>query len=312
MTRGASSNAALAGSTALGGAPSGDPARGAGRLPAESSYDRAASGLITLLIFVGGAALVLLVVLLGNRLPAPTPAVPVVVEPEAGGVESGTDPAGMELVGPAADEVTLPTDLVPEPFQQRLQAITDELSQLPADWADPLGSEQTGSVAAGGAQGTGKAPAPGSGEGIGGYPRHQRWEIAFNAGERLDLYARQLDYFGIELGVVDASNQVVYGSAFASAEPRRRTGRREDEQRLYMTWTDASRRAADEKLLARAGISAAGLAILQFLPAEVENQLALLEREYRGRRAAEIRRTRFGLRAAGERFEFYVIEQQAW
>ncbi len=52
--------------------------------------------------------------------------------------------------------------------------------------------------------------------------------------------------------------------------------------------------------------------VLQFFPAELENRLAYMELQYQGRKAKDIRRTRFGVRVAGKGFEFYVMEQSTF
>jgi hypothetical protein len=59
-----------------------------------------------------------------------------------------------------------------------------------------------------------------------------------------------------------------------------------------------------------AGVTGEGL-ILMFWPDEAEQQLLRLERDFQGRDASTIRKTRFGVRRkeSGKTYEFYVIEQ---
>jgi hypothetical protein len=77
-----------------------------------------------------------------------------------------------------------------------------------------------------------------------------------------------------------------------------------------MTWRTGSLKEADRELLRRAGIVSGGRDILQFYPPEVEAQLAQAEKQHAGPRDVEsIRKTVFGVRRAGDGYEFYVIEQ---
>ena len=69
--------------------------------------------------------------------------------------------------------------------------------------------------------GSGSRPL-GSGPGEGGIPRHQRWFIRFAQGSSLTEYAKQLDFFGIELGALFAAQKrLVYVKNFSSKPVRR-------------------------------------------------------------------------------------------
>ncbi len=48
---------------------------------------------------------------------------------------------------------------------------------------------------------------------------------------------------------------------------------------------------------------------MKILPAAVEAKLAALERTAAGADIDNVRKTRFGIRAAGDGYEFYVIQQ---
>ena len=140
------------------------------------------------------------------------------------------------------------------------------------------------------------------------WPRH--WEIVFST-DKTDVYARQLDFFGIELGVLLPDNKIAYAFHLTKKKPDTRVvaDPATNENRYYLTWRLADSRKADQKLLKRAGIEAGNRLILNFLPRDVEGQLIILERDYRGSTPPKIARTRFGVRAAGQGFEFYVLEQ---
>src|SRR5690606_1153498 len=105
------------------------------------------------------------------------------------------------------------------------------------------------------------------------------WEIHY-ASDKIDEYARQLDFFNIELGAAGGgSPQVDYASGF-SGSIKKRSGPPSDEKRLYMTWTSGTMKAMDRSLLGKAGINASGRVIMQFYPKPTEDQIATVELLY--------------------------------
>ncbi len=157
--------------------------------------------------------------------------------------------------------------------------------------------------------GTGNRPL-GPRIGVGQFPRDQRWIIRFDDSS-LGEYARQLDYFNIELGAL-FPDRLVYISKLSQANPKRRvvtTGRGED--RLYMRWRGGQRKQADLLLFRKAGDDASGASLIHFYPADVEELLARVEREYRNRKPSEIRRTVFEVRRDGGGYQFVVVSQIA-
>ena len=136
------------------------------------------------------------------------------------------------------------------------------------------------------------------------------WEIHMLEGHTLSSYARQLDFLGIELGVLGDDGLVTYAAGLVEAEPRTRRGPADQERRYYFSWQEGALREADEELLGRAGVDARGKIVLKFVSPAVEAVLAALERQHAAGRAAPVRRTRFGIRAAGSGYEFFVYDQE--
>ena len=151
----------------------------------------------------------------------------------------------------------------------------------------------------------------GDGQSTGGRPL--RWEIRFDPGNTLETYAKQLDFFGIELGVLLPDNQILYISELSKAQPTVRQGPADRETRYYFTWRQGELASADMELLHKAlGNQAQRLQdrlILKFLPDQWAAQLAELEKQHAADKNRTIRKTRFGVRSAGEGYEFYVMEQ---
>ena len=135
------------------------------------------------------------------------------------------------------------------------------------------------------------------------------WEIRFLKGHTKEKYARQLDYFGIELAVVMPDDKLVYVREFSKAKPHIRSGPADAEKRWYLTWREGDLSRADADLLAAAGVSTNERIVLKILPPEVEARLAELERASAGDDIADVGKTRFGIREAADGYEFYVIEQ---
>jgi hypothetical protein len=204
---------------------------------------------------------------------------------------------------PAREENLLVSDTeAPEILSSVLTAIAEHQ----ADFAPPkrqLGEKSAGRPGAAG--GTGKE---GTGEGSSAIPRFQRWQIYYDQSQTLLAYARQLDFFGIELGVVRGGQDLVLISSLASNQPVIKRAAKNDE-RLFFVWKDAGRRDADLQLVQRAGISTENVLIAQFVPPQLEEQLARLEQRFANKRPEEIRMTQFGIRPAARGFEFFVMRQ---
>jgi len=275
-----------------------------------SPYDRAASMLISLLIFFGITVVFLFVVWVTNRVFARQEAVPVVLQDVGGGTLDGVSGESIEIESPNQDEIAEETDLEDEPeLQNTLAMVMDTLATREADLTDPSLTDEISSSRSGASSGDGRAPGLGFGDGTPGIPRAQRWEIRFVEGATLNEYAKQLDFFGIELGVIGVINTVSYASHLSADKPTLRTGPGDQEQRLYMSWQSGTLKAADKALLSRAGIRTDGRVFVQFYPPETENRLAALEQAYAKREQSEIRKTIFGVRKAGGGYEFFVIDQ---
>jgi len=263
-----------------------------------SAYDRVAGMLLALLVLIGTIVLILLVIWLTSRIFAIQEAVPVIMEQigEGGGALGDS----MEMEAPSMEE----TDLEQPELTDTLTAISDAIAAQAAVIENPaLYAEMRQK---GGGSGDGRMA--GSGGGRPGKPRH--WEVRFIEGNTVETYARQLDFFGIELGVLMPGNKVEYAFHLTKAKPDRRTGPADQEKRYYLTWRRGGLQAADRELLSRAGIDPGGRLILKFLPPEVEGQLVALERAKAGDDVDNIRATYFGIVAEGQGFRFYVLDQR--
>ena len=126
------------------------------------------------------------------------------------------------------------------------------------------------------------------------------------------LYKRQLDFFGIEFGVAGGGIKTVdYVKDFTKAQPTKRLGRpASEEKRLRFLYKDGPLKQADRRLAREAGIPIDGRIVFHFYNQQMYDTLLRLENEQmKPRSISEVLRTVFGIRPAGNGFEFYVIRQ---
>ncbi|MDA1049800.1 MAG: hypothetical protein O3C40_04900 [Planctomycetota bacterium] len=256
-----------------------------------SRYDRVASLVISMLILTGTSVAVLVVLWLA------TPREMARVIPPFGDGGQGRDKATAE---PDDLDTPSPAELsrvaVTEPTIELSELITPEsvIAAIKIDIEGPRNDSRP----------IGPPLPP---EAV---PRWERWEIRYEA-SNLRAYARQLDFFGIELGAVGRKQLVDYASHFTKGSPMTRSGSGSDEQRLYMTWRGGRLQAMDRELLKQAGIDVAGRTLLQFYPQNVEDTLARVELEHtKDGRVDKLRKTIFGVRHTDDRYEFFIIEQR--
>jgi hypothetical protein len=244
--------------------------------------------LVSLLILLGVAVGMMVIIWLTNQVFTSQAAVPIVME-EIGDQEEDPIGPGHDIEPPPPQE----TDLEVEEMDEVLEAVEDALATRAAMLERRISGTGTGK--GGGGTGLGRKGAP------------RRWELRFKEGNTLETYASQLDYFGIELGVLMSGNKVLYISRLAQMRPQTREGPRDTEKRYRFTWTQGSLEQADRMLLARANIDAGGGVIYKFLPDALYQKLRVMEAEYANNR--KVRSTLFGIKSSGGDYEFYVMRQ---
>lgn len=296
------------------------------KIRGESKFDRVSSMLMA--VVIGAFVIVgwLSLVYFTNQAYATRVTTPLEIVDFAGtggGSPDGTpgsvekiDVPGAEAAAQASNNEEVSGDFEEPTVQETPAAMLDAVSEAGESMAEvdisavmPSGfsGAPTGKKAS--RQGTG-GRGLGSGPGDGGVSREQRWSIIYNPGQTLQEYAAQLDALRVELAIVDGT-RLIYVSNFSQATPTTRYGTGQGDDRLYFAWAGRVRKASDLALLQKAGLQLKDdTAILQFYPKEVENQLALLERRFKGRQASEIRVTRFGVVPEGGGYAFKVLAQE--
>ena len=298
-----------------------------------SQHDKVSSGLLAVCMLLGTLTVLLITAWIANMLPSPRLPPPVtLLEEDPGGDPhgfiDGTPGETLALGSPDADAndpVMAEAEALPDTAEvsaESLDAVADTsdatemntsdssdtqapnqqfvtASMVPTRPGSPYGKEG----------GTGRPPL-GSGNGKGGFPREMRWFVKFTERGTLDDYASQLEFFGIELGALMPDGNLKLVSKLTAPKPTVRTVTNgQEEKRLYFTWKGGTRKGVDLQILQKAGIDGTNALVMHFYPLLTENQLAVLEQQYKGRKANQIKRTYFSVRSAKEGFEFTITSQ---
>jgi hypothetical protein len=226
------------------------------------------------------------------------------------------EPDGLQKAPPARTELTLPKVKAPESLDEnfpglrpirdddvretmnRLNGIRDKFASRPKGLPD------------GKPDGTGTKPSDGSTGIIHSkpVPRALRWDLRFNTRDGRD-YVRQLQGLGAVLAIPT-------GSGDASYKVVRDLSRRptqlldEDVSKIPgICWRDEDPAAVSGVMLAL-GLSLRPNHFGAFMPPELEEKLARLEREFAGRGETQIGRTRFRVIVSDGRYDVQVIDQE--
>jgi hypothetical protein len=271
-----------------------------------SPYERVASLIIAALILLGAAVLAMFIIVITMRAIGHQKAVPVTFIDEPYGRGDHDAGTARDAENSQVDELD---EFFPPELDQNIQVMNDIIS---ADLTTlETMDDQLANFGSNKGQGDSRAAGP-LGEGDANVvPRWERWQVRFASAD-VESYAQQLDFFKIELAALGGGKSTVdYATNLSLARPTRRTGPSESEQRLYMTWRSGELIEADKQLLAKAGIDTANRVVLQFYPPETEAALAALEQQAAGTRdLKEIKRTVFGVKGTGGKYEFYVMSQE--
>lgn len=263
-------------------------------------YERVASLVLALLILVGFAVILLFMLWLTSS-DFSSRAIETLTWCELG---DGNGPAIDTELESDIDEFVQQAGQEEPEFHDTLATIAEAVTAKEALIQQPITGNQTGAEKQGP---VGDDRLSRNGPPRRGTPRH--WEVTFFDGNTTETYARQLDFFKIELGVLLPKNLVQYASNLSHSKPQRRTGPADQEQRYYLTWQKGQLRQADLELLEKAGIQAGTRPILKFLPPELEGELVRLEQQRAGESGKRIRATYFAIRPKGRSYEFYVRDQ---
>lgn len=277
-----------------------------------TSYERVNSGLLSVIIGLVVAVICLYIMWMGLWPDPPQRTVPVEIVELSGGVEDGTPGEELRVDSPLPEipDATPNEESTDEPseIEETLDQVMD-LSDEATNLAERQFEVQTATAGrAGSSKGTGRRGL-GSGPGRSGFPREQRWFVTFADQSSITEYARQLDFFGIELAALYPEGKIVFLSNLSKTVSKRTAESGKGETRLYMTWQGGSRRLADMELLKKNGVDTTNTVVMQFYSKETETMMAQLELDYGKRKVDEIRRTYYAIEPDGTGYRFRVNRQ---
>ena len=288
---------------------------GGGRSPhlKVTKYDTTSSFLLSTGAILAITAAVLALIWLTN-LERPQTDDTIPIEMVGGGYEDGAPDETLNVESPedpsddpsVAEEPSEEVELME--MLENVVELSDNATQMVVTEVQVTGSENKGTP--GSAVGTGRRPL-GAGGGKGGYPREQRWFVKFGDSVSLKLYAKQLDFFGIELAAFfPDQGKLVYLTNVSKKVPDKREKKTGKDDRLFMNWTGGGDRVkADRALFKKAGIDASGATVVHFYPQPTEQILVKTERDFQNQPSNRIRRTYFSVIEAGNGFKFNVTRQ---
>ncbi|MFO1066709.1 MAG: hypothetical protein U0892_22855 [Pirellulales bacterium] len=273
-----------------------------------SKVDTVASLLATALLLLGGIVGVLAIIFVIQNFTIKYE-IPIPIEEEkVAGRGDHAEGFERDIEPPGSDEVE---EFNEQPLQETMQAVTDVASSVAA----AVDSVDTNAMASSAGKGRGDSRPPGPlGEGDNVIPRFQRWELKF-AAKNVNSYAQQLDFYNIELGCIGGNIPTVDYAAGLVGTPKKRSGLSKEEKRLYFMWRqDGPLVAYDRQLLTKAGIRTEDRQLLKFIPKELEDKLAQIEKAQAIKNGhstvKEIAKTVFESQAEGSGFAFQVIDQR--
>ena len=159
----------------------------------------------------------------------------------------------------------------------------------------------------GGGYGSREGGPSGSGKGI---PDYKRWKIVYEVDSK-DVYLQQLDFFNIQIGVVESASEVIYRVSDVSRSVKVTTSSREQENNsLRFSHAKLRMKKWDQEIATRAGVPVSGALMCQFYPENVRNMIAQAEDAYLkelGRELQEVKRTNIKVVAEGSGFKFKIV-----
>jgi hypothetical protein len=280
-----------------------------------SSYDKVSSWIVSLLIIMGVTVGALFIIFITQNFIIGDFAVPIM--PQSGG--GGTTGMGGEAGDPDAppdEETAFDEPQIQETLDAVASAVTSQVALLADEQlevaARTMKHGDSRNPGLGGGSGGGIGGGIGSGFGPGRGGAEPRREIRFEPAS-LQEYAQWLDFFKIELAVLNQEeNKVYYASRLSQPKPVVRMGDPGQEGRLCMIPTDSQFAALDRQLATKAGIGGKGQIVIHFYPNESAADIIGKEQRLassRARKPETIQSTVFRVTRTGDRFEFSAIDQ---
>lgn len=270
-----------------------------------SKYDQVSSLLVALTACIGVIFLVLFLIWLSTIVRIRPSQAVVEWNDELAGNNNNPEGIAEDFLEPGVEELAD----VPEPqLSDAIEAVTTAVSTQKAHLEAVEGNATQ--MGTGRGLGDHRDPGPGNGGDRKDKP-WERWQIRYSTTSP-KLYGSQLDFFGIELGAISrATPTVVYLKGMGTNSPQKTGGTKSLEKRIYFNYRQGKLKAWDEDFFKSVGVQIQDYVLVQFYPTQTQQRLMQLERQAIGNRSLdEVHRTVFGVRAAGNGYEYYVMNVQ--
>lgn len=258
--------------------------------PRTSRYDCLHAGLVATILVVGFIVVALLTVWICGDLDRPNPSVPLVPTPN----ESSEDNGGGEEVD--LDTVAGSSN---SELESAFEVIEEAVSHKVAAHGDPNGGVITGIG----------IRDPGPPRVLSDSPM-KRWKIRYETSNR-DQYKQQLDYFGIEIGVLHSRRNDVWrvGELSTKGGVVVHSNREDEGDSAWFSHSNRRLRGWDREIAQGAGVAVEETLSVQFFPQSLMAQIQKLEAEKLeelGRELSEVRKTLVTLQPSGEQFSISI------
>ena len=260
-----------------------------------SAYDRLSAWLTALILLVGFLVATLFLIWLtsvfkfeSNIAPAFTPATI--------GDDGNDKPEGFEddELDPGVEDFA---EVETPQLAEALEAVSNAVSTIRANSEHVSGDAAV--MGKGGGYGSRDGGPSGSGEGV---PDYKRWKIVYEVDNK-DTYKRQLDFFGIQIGVVEAVGEKIYRLGNVSRRVDVIQSNREKEGKsLRFSHSKIRMKRWDQEISKKAGVPTDGNLMVQFYSQETRFTIAKAEDDFLksvGKELRDVRRTNIKVEADG-------------
>jgi hypothetical protein len=268
-----------------------------------SAYDKLNAALIAVILLVGFLVAALFLIWLTTAFDFSS---------QKKAIDLGrVDEAGNEKPEGEADDVLEPgVEEFPEvetpQLANALEAVTNAVSSVRASL------EERSGMAAEMGRGSGFGSREGGpGTGGGAIPEYKRWIIQYES-DSLDTYAKQLDFFSIDIGVLHKTNKKIWRINQLSAQPTVSPSSQEAEDKtLRFMHKKQKMRRWDQTLATRGGAPLDNAITCQFYPEPTRQIIRNVEGAAladAGRKVKDVRNTILKLEDGPNGFTFTVVD----
>ena len=293
-----------------------------------TTYERVTALLLTLIFTLGGLTLAFGGLWAANQRWPTHPALsPILNQPTAGTDDDfGGDPDGEKnapgLFAPgipgedpsSQDDPDRPTADSPA-LEQILNDLKKQFAESLPEFDQLEPSDLPRSILATGSDGKGDKKKLGTGPGDkGGTETAKRWEIIFESGLTEIEYARQLDFFNIQLTTF-SDGKWFRVSGMATTHPTVQVGAVEQKGGCIFFWRDAGRRQVDLSLIRKAKelTVADDSVVAHFYPREIKSKLLAIETAYAAAHGHpdlhDVAKTKFIVKRTENGYDFEIAKQ---